>query len=84
MSEGELITFLVALGSLIGGIVAPVLRLNNTLNKLIANFDNLNKHNEYTDKTIIDHEARLDEHDIKLAEHDVKLNDLIHDHRRNH
>ena len=84
MSEGELIAFLVTLISLVGAIVSPILKLNSTLNRLIANFDNLNKHNQYTDKTIIEHEARLDAHDIKLAEQDVKLNDLIHDHRRIH
>lgn len=82
MSEGELIAFLVTFIGLVAAIVTPMLKLNNTINRLIANFDNLNKHNQYTDKTIIEHEARLDAHDVKLAEQDVKLNDLIHDHRR--
>ena len=84
MREGEIIAFLVTFVGLVGAIVTPMLKLNSTINRLIANFDNLNKHNQYTDKTIIEHEARLDAHDIKLAEHDTKLNDLIHDHRRIH
>lgn len=64
----------IGLGALIG-VMAPVIRLNNSITKLTTTIEYMNEDNKR-------HEQRLNSHSIKLDNHERRISILESDHEK--
>ncbi|MEG2527162.1 MAG: tetratricopeptide repeat protein [Oscillospiraceae bacterium] len=77
MTEWTVVTVIIALVGLVAGVVAPLLKLNSTITRLVVVVENLETNVKgFTDKNSEAHGRiweKVGEHDEAIAEHETRL-----------
>ena len=59
-------TVIIGLGALIG-VMAPIMKLNNTITRLITTIDFINIENSHQNEKLDEHTKKLDDHEKRIT-----------------